>query len=51
MIEQQLQKKWKKSPDNPMNQIANVAYNATQEDIKNVVEDTREGALERMKVK
>ncbi|KAJ3413051.1 hypothetical protein HDV05_008572 [Chytridiales sp. JEL 0842] len=49
-LKQQLQKKWKKSPDNPMNQVMNISYNATQEEINEVVQQTREGALEKMRV-
>ncbi|KAJ3113429.1 hypothetical protein HDU96_003402 [Phlyctochytrium bullatum] len=49
-MKQLLQKKWKKSPENPMNQVA-AAYNATQDEIRDMVQAEREEALERMRVK
>jgi hypothetical protein len=49
-LKQQLQKKWKKSPKNPMNQET-VAYNATQEEIIEKREKDREEKLSKMKDK
>ncbi|KAI9325262.1 hypothetical protein DFJ73DRAFT_870159 [Zopfochytrium polystomum] len=50
-LKQLLQKKWKKSPENPLNWESNVSYNATQQDVKAQVDDTKEKALERMREK
>ncbi|KAJ3210027.1 hypothetical protein HDU67_005710 [Dinochytrium kinnereticum] len=49
-LKQMLQKKWKKSPENPMNQAA-VAYNATQDEIREQVSSQREEVMEKMRVK
>ncbi|KAJ3271693.1 hypothetical protein HDU76_011006, partial [Blyttiomyces sp. JEL0837] len=49
-LKQLLQKKWKKSPDNPLNWEANVSYDATRTDIKETVKSQREAALESMRV-
>ncbi|KAJ3104283.1 hypothetical protein HDU97_009359 [Phlyctochytrium planicorne] len=48
-LKQLLQKKWKKSPENPMNQVT-AAYNSTAEELREQVANVREEALERMKV-
>ncbi|KAJ3186589.1 hypothetical protein HDU85_007409 [Gaertneriomyces sp. JEL0708] len=47
---QMLQKMWKKSPENPMNQQT-VAYDATRQEEREVIEETKADALEKMRVK
>ncbi|ORZ33520.1 hypothetical protein BCR44DRAFT_127808 [Catenaria anguillulae PL171] len=44
-----LWKRWQKSPENPFN-MTTVAYNATADDERQVVEDKRNAALDRMRV-
>ena len=50
-LKQLLQKKWKKSPDNPLHSELNVSYNATKEEAKEQMLSTKEAALERMREK
>ena len=47
-LKQMLQKKWKKSEENPMNQQS-VAYNATRTEEREVVAKARESALDSFK--
>jgi hypothetical protein len=48
-LNQKLQKMWKKSPQNPMNQQS-VAYNAGKEEIKQVVDASANKVLDRLRV-
>jgi hypothetical protein len=48
-LNQKLQKMWKKSPQNPMNQQS-VAYNADKEEIKQVVDASANKVLDRLRV-
>jgi hypothetical protein len=47
-LKQQLQKLWKKSPDNPLNQ-QHLAYNASKEEQKAFVANIRDEKLESFK--
>ncbi|KAI9219686.1 hypothetical protein BC828DRAFT_406472 [Blastocladiella britannica] len=49
-LNEMLWKRWQKSPENPFNQTA-VAYNATADDVRQVVKSKKQEALERMRVK
>jgi len=49
-LKQMLQKRWKKSPDNPMNQ-QHIAYNATQEEENQAVADINNEVLDRLRIK
>ncbi|KAI8919584.1 hypothetical protein BC831DRAFT_481289 [Entophlyctis helioformis] len=49
-LKQQLQKMWKKSPENPLNQV-NVAYDATREDVKEIINAKREEDLQKFQTK
>jgi hypothetical protein len=48
-LKQMLQKKWKKSPDNPMNQQY-IAYNATQDEENQAVSDINNQVLNRLRI-
>jgi len=48
-LNQKLQKIWKKSPQNPLNQQS-VAYNASKGDIQSMVESATNEVLERLRV-
>ncbi|KAI8613795.1 hypothetical protein BC830DRAFT_447418 [Chytriomyces sp. MP71] len=50
-LKQLLQKKWKKSPENPLNMENVGAYNMTSEEARAAAADRREDALESMRVK
>jgi hypothetical protein len=47
-LKQQIQKLWKKSPDNPMNQ-QHLAYNASKEEEREFVANVRDQKLEMLK--
>ncbi|KAI8904957.1 hypothetical protein DFJ77DRAFT_443867 [Powellomyces hirtus] len=47
---QALQKKWKKSPENPMNQQS-VAFDTTRQEERELIESQREAALSKLRVK
>jgi len=49
-LKQMLQKRWKKSPENPMNQ-QHIAYNATQEEENQAVADINNEVLDRLRIK
>ncbi|KAJ3278263.1 hypothetical protein HK104_002515 [Borealophlyctis nickersoniae] len=49
-LKQMLQKMWKKSPENPMNQQA-VSYDTKRQEEREVIERQKEEALESMRVK
>ncbi|KAL2915051.1 hypothetical protein HK105_205374 [Polyrhizophydium stewartii] len=49
-LKQALQKKWKKSPENPLNQ-AHVAYDTTREQEREAISTGREAALEKYQTK
>ncbi|KAJ3039581.1 hypothetical protein HDV00_012038 [Rhizophlyctis rosea] len=47
-LKQMLQKKWKKSPENPMNQQA-ISYDTTRQDEREMIKGQREETLESMR--
>ena len=47
-LKQALQKKWKKSPDNPMNQV-HASYNTSAADLKELSQAYRDAELEKFK--
>ncbi|ORY39783.1 DUF1014-domain-containing protein [Neocallimastix californiae] len=49
-LKQMLQKKWKKSPENPMNQ-QHIAYNATQDEESQAMADINNQVLDRLRIK
>jgi Coiled-coil domain-containing protein 124 /Oxs1 len=49
-LKQQLQKRWKKSPDNPMNQ-AHIAHDATRDEARAAAETLKNETLEQFKNK
>lgn len=49
-LKQALQKKWKKSPENPMNQVS-IAFNATRDEEREMVAMARDSSLEQFRGK
>jgi len=49
-LKQMLQKRWKKSPENPMNQ-QHIAYNATQEEENQAMSNLNNEVLDRLRIK
>ncbi|KAJ3195209.1 hypothetical protein HDU82_002196, partial [Entophlyctis luteolus] len=49
-LKQALQKKWKKSPENPMNSELVAAYNTTADEARAAVDARKDESLERMRV-
>ncbi|ORX77760.1 DUF1014-domain-containing protein [Anaeromyces robustus] len=49
-LKQMLQKRWKKSPENPMNQ-QHIAYNATQDEESKALADMNNEVLDRLRIK
>ncbi|KAJ3196823.1 hypothetical protein HK101_007543 [Irineochytrium annulatum] len=50
-LKQMLQKKWKKSPENPMNQANIAAYDATRDEIRDQIQQKKDDVLESMRIK